>query len=70
MGTERGREEGELIGKIRMAQRFLGRPVTLREALIREGVENLKAVLERSILWVFFKFQTQLRSQPPEYGDS
>ena len=47
MGMEKGREEGELIGKIQMAQRFLKRPIMPKESLVEQGVESLRTLLEQ-----------------------
>ncbi len=45
-GREEGREEGVLIGKIHMAQRLTGRPITPKEKLIGQGVDDLNAILD------------------------
>ncbi len=39
---EEGRGEGELIGQIHLCQRFLKRPLTPREELVRLSVEELR----------------------------
>ena len=42
-----GLEKGELIGRIQMAQRFLKHPITPKESLAEQGVEDLRALLDR-----------------------
>ncbi len=46
-GRRKGREEGELIGNIRMAQRFLRHRVTPKKTLVRKGTEELRVMLEK-----------------------
>ena len=42
MGMAEGKKEGELIGKIRLAQRILRRPVMLKKDLEKMGIRQLK----------------------------
>lgn len=42
MGMTEGKKEGELIGKIRLAQRILRRPVMLKKDLEKMGIRQLK----------------------------
>ena len=46
-GREEGREEGELIGRIRMCQKFLKQPVQSQETLLALSLEQLRALAEQ-----------------------
>ncbi len=45
-GREEGIDKGELIGKIYMAQRFMRQPLTPREKLVEQSVDDLSAILD------------------------
>ncbi|MCP4348171.1 MAG: DUF2887 domain-containing protein [Desulfobacterales bacterium] len=47
IGLEKGREEGELIGKIHMAQRFMKRSLTPKKRLLQKSTEDLKMILKK-----------------------
>ncbi|MDM8522987.1 hypothetical protein QUF80_06395 [Desulfococcaceae bacterium HSG8] len=47
IGVEKGRDEGELIGKIQMLQRFLKRRLTPKKKLIGKNTGELKAMLKK-----------------------
>ncbi len=44
-GIEKGLNKGELIGKIHMAQRLMGKPITPREKLVEQNADDLNAIL-------------------------
>jgi hypothetical protein len=44
---EKGRTEGELIGKIRLAQRLLKRRLTLKKKLLEKSPKELRAILKK-----------------------
>ncbi len=46
-GIEKGVEKGELIGKIRMAQRFLKRRLTPKKRLLQKNADELRATLKK-----------------------
>ncbi|MCP4688431.1 MAG: hypothetical protein GY859_10290 [Desulfobacterales bacterium] len=45
-GIEKGLDKGELIGKIHMAQSLMRKPLTPREKLVEQDVEDLNAILD------------------------
>ena len=47
MGVDIGVDKGELIGNIRMAQRFLKRRVISKEKLVLKSTEELRVMLEK-----------------------
>ena len=47
MGVDIGREEGILIGNIRMAQRFLKRRLTPEKKLLQKSTDELRAMLRK-----------------------
>ncbi|MBI1916649.1 MAG: Rpn family recombination-promoting nuclease/putative transposase [Planctomycetes bacterium] len=46
-GLEEGREEGELIGRIHLCQRMLKQPLTPKEELLRQPIEELYRLSEQ-----------------------
>ncbi|MCP4110213.1 MAG: hypothetical protein GY749_32610, partial [Desulfobacteraceae bacterium] len=47
IGMEKGMDQGELIGEIRMAQRILKHPVSSKDALAQKNVEELKEMFQQ-----------------------
>ncbi len=47
MGRTEGRTEGELIGKIHLAQRLLKRPVTPKKKLLAQSPKELRGILKK-----------------------
>ena len=47
IGKEEGRQEGELIGKILMLQRFMNYSAYERDTLLQKNAEELQTILDR-----------------------
>ncbi len=46
LSKDEGREEGELIGQIHLAQRLMRKPLTPREKLVEQSIDELSAILD------------------------
>ncbi len=46
VGAEKELNKAELIGKIHMAQRLMGKPITPREKLVEQSADDLNAILD------------------------